>query len=230
MPYYARSHAFGASLAMWSRVKGFHNFGHDTCSLRGHFTHETESPWPLHSKHSHLWKRRSRSKLAPHYAWGTNGLGECKMDVLVCMDFLHGIEQTMFHGYLDCFQIPNLGGRPNTTLGSHSTLNAHNYWIILFLSWVRTRMNRKFIDIAFGLGSGHIWLHTTLEGPWPHYTILEVCWDGLWTLFFWALTISWWRPLARVWSGPQRVTLSVHLYIYIYIYIYIYALGQFRWV
>ena len=32
--------------------------------------------------------------------------------------------------------------------------------------------------------------------------ILEVPWDGLWTLSFWALTISWSRPLARVWSGP----------------------------
>ena len=40
----------------------------------------------------------------------------------------------------------------------------------------------KFIEIAFGWGSGHIWLHTTLEGPWPNYMILEVCWDNLWTL------------------------------------------------
>ena len=42
----------------------------------------------------------------------------------------------------------------------------------------------KSIEIVFGWGSGHIWIHTTLEGPWPHYVILEVCWDGLWTLSF----------------------------------------------
>ena len=42
----------------------------------------------------------------------------------------------------------------------------------------------KFLEIAFGWGSGHIWLHTTLEGPWPHYMSLEVCWDGLWTCSF----------------------------------------------
>ena len=30
----------------------------------------------------------------------------------------------------------------------------------------------------------HVWLHTTLEGLWPHYMNLEVCWDGLWTLWF----------------------------------------------
>ena len=29
-----------------------------------------------------------------------------------------------------------------------------------------------------------MWLHTTLEGPWPHYMILEASRDGLWTLSF----------------------------------------------
>jgi hypothetical protein len=43
----------------------------------------------------------------------------------------------------------------------------------------------SWIDIHWN----NIWLrarlHTTLEGPWPpHYTMLEVCWDGLWTLSF----------------------------------------------
>ena len=32
---------------------------------------------------------------------------------------------------------------------------------------------------------------------------------GLWTLFFWALTISWSRLLARVWSGPKKETESI---------------------
>jgi hypothetical protein len=40
------------------------------------------------------------------------------------------------------------------------------------------------IKIAFGWGHGHTWLHTTLDSPWPHNMILEVCWDGLQTLFF----------------------------------------------
>ena len=38
----------------------------------------------------------------------------------------------MFHGHLDYFQKPPLGGRPNTKLGDHGTLNAHNRWFILF--------------------------------------------------------------------------------------------------
>ena len=48
---------------------------------KGHFTHKTESPWPWHFKHSHWWKRRSRCKFSSHYAWGTNGVCECKMVV-----------------------------------------------------------------------------------------------------------------------------------------------------
>ena len=46
--------------------------------------------------------------------------------------FLRGIEWIGFHGHLDYFQKPPLGGRFNTKLGDHGTLNAHNRWFILF--------------------------------------------------------------------------------------------------
>jgi hypothetical protein len=46
-----------------------------------HFKHESESPWPLHFKHSHWWKQWSRSKFASQYPWRTNGVSECQMDV-----------------------------------------------------------------------------------------------------------------------------------------------------
>ena len=41
--------------------------------------------------------------------------------------FLHGINWIMFHGHLDYFQKPPLGGRPNTKPGDHGTPNAHNH-------------------------------------------------------------------------------------------------------
>ena len=114
-----------------------------------------ESPWPLHFKHSHWWKRRSRSKFTSHYAWGTN---------------------------VDSFRKPRLGSRYYTIPWDHATPNAHNRWLILVYHvwgpiWI-------FIEIAFGWGLSQVWLHTILEGPWPHYMILEVSWDGLWTLSF----------------------------------------------
>jgi hypothetical protein len=58
-----------------------HAFRLPSSPCKAHFTHETESPWPLHFKHSHWWKRRVRSKFASHYAWGTTGACECSMDV-----------------------------------------------------------------------------------------------------------------------------------------------------
>ena len=72
-------------------------------------------------------------------------------------------------------------------------------------------MNRIEFRIGFSWGPSYIWLHTTLEGPWPHNMNLETCWDGLWTLSFWALTISWSQLLARVWSGPKYQWYSVSL-------------------
>ena len=71
---------------------------------KGHFTHETESPWPSHFKHSRRWKRRSRSKFAAsHYARGTNGVMWMQDGCRSLHGILHGIEWIMFHGHLDYF-------------------------------------------------------------------------------------------------------------------------------
>ena len=45
-------------------------------------------------------------------------------------------------------------------------------------AWIETPWN------SIGWGPSHIWLRTTLEDMWPHYMILKVSWDSLWTLFF----------------------------------------------
>ena len=50
----------------------------------------------------------------------------------------------MFHGHSP------LGGRPNTNLGDHGTLNARNHWFILFYSCVRTPHEYKIIEVTFG--------------------------------------------------------------------------------
>ena len=151
---------------------------------KGHFTHKTESPWAIHFKHSHWWRKRSRSKFASHYAWGTNGVCECKMDVKsTWIPTWHWMDHVSCH--LDYFQKTPHGGRLNTKPGHHGTPNVHNRWFIL-LYHVRGPTWR-----VFGWGTGHIWLHTTLEDPWPHYMILKVPWDGLWThlLPIWSLNL-----------------------------------------
>jgi hypothetical protein len=103
--------------------------------------------------------------------------------------FLHSIKWNMFHGHLDYSQKACLEYRPNTKLGNHGTPNTHNRWFSLFYHmwgpvWI------EFIGRAFRWGPSHIWLHTTLEGPWPHCMMLEVVLGRPLDTFFWALTIS----------------------------------------
>jgi hypothetical protein len=139
-------------------------------------------------------KRRTRSKFASHYAWGTNGVCECKMDV---KSTWIGIEGIMFHGHLDCFQKPPLGGRPNTKPEDHGTLNAHNRWFIVILfyhvwgpAWIKIHWYS-------------IWSRARLQMT-SRYTQRSVCtlhdFGGAlgWPLdtFIWALTTFWSRLLA----------------------------------
>ena len=102
---------------------------------KGHFTHETESPWPLHFKHSHWWKRQTYSKFALHYGWGTNGVCECKMDV---KSTWHRMDHVSWS--LGLLSKPPLGGRPNTKPWHSNRSQALVYSI---LSYFRTQMKTK---------------------------------------------------------------------------------------
>ena len=118
--------------------------------------------------------------------------------------FLRGIEWIVFHGHLDYFQKPPLGGRPNTKPGDHGTPNAHNRWFILFYhvwgpAWIEIHWNSIWL---------RAWSHMTSHYTWGSVTTLHdfggVSGRPLDT-FFWALTISWSRLLARGWSGPMCI-------------------------
>ena len=94
----------------------------------------------------------------------------------VYMDSYMALDGSCFDGHLNYFQKPTLGGRSNTKLGDHGTLNAHNRWFILsYHVW-----GPSWIDIHWnsGWGPSHIRLQTTLEDPWPHYVNLEVSWTA----------------------------------------------------
>ena len=96
------------------------------------------------------------------------------------------MQRIMFHGRLDYFQEPLLGGRPkpgDTKPGDHATPNAHNHWfILLYHVWERTWIKIHWSSIWWR--ASHIWFHTTFEDPWPHYMILKASWNGLWILSF----------------------------------------------
>ena len=80
--------------------------------------------------------------------------------------FLHGIEWIMFHGHLDYFQKPPLGGRPNTKPGDHGTPNAHNRWFILFYHvwgpvWIEIHWNSIWLRTRSRMTSHYTWEFVT---------------------------------------------------------------------
>jgi hypothetical protein len=116
--------------------------------------------------------------------------------------FLHGIEWIMFHGHLDDVQKPPLGGRPHTKMGDHGIPKTHTHSFILFYhvwgpTWIEIHWNSIWLRIRSHMTSHYTWGSVTRLHDFggvfgrPLHT------------FFWALTISWSRLLARVWSGPK---------------------------
>ena len=103
---------------------------------------------------------------------------------------------------------PPLGSRSNTKPGDHGILNAHNRSFILFyhawgLTWVEIHWNNIWLRVQSHMTSHYTW--------WSGTTLCDfggVLGQPLDT-FFWALTISWSRLLAHVWSGPNWWSLSL---------------------
>ena len=166
----------------------------------GHFTHETESPWPLHLKHSHWWKRWSWFKSTSYYAWGTNGACECKMDVKsTWIPTWHQMDHVSWP--LGLFSKPPLGGRPNTKLWDSGTPYAHNRWFVLFYhvwgpAWTNSHWNNIWLSAR-----SHMTLHYTWESVTTLHDFGGVLGQPLDTSF-WALTTLWSRFLGSCMKWP----------------------------
>ena len=177
-------------------------------SITGHFAHETEGPWPLQFKHSRWWKRRSRSKFASRYAWGTDRVSECKVDVKsTWIPTWHRIDHVSW--WLGSFSKRPIRGRPNTKPGDHGTPKVHNCWFIIFYHVRGYYMNENLWNNTWL----RVWSHMTSHYTWGPVTTLHdfgsVLRQPLDT-FFWALTISWSRLLACVWSDPKTLIIVVY--------------------
>ena len=157
----------------------FHTHATNVCgsytmvgTSKSHFTHETKGMWPLHFKHSHWWKRRSQSKFASHYAWGTNKVCECTMDVKsTWIPTCHQMDHvSCLLGY---FQKSPLEGKLNTKSRDHC--------IFFFImckdpTWIEIRWNTIW---------SRAWSHMTSRDTWEPVTGLHEfgsVWDSLWTL------------------------------------------------
>ena len=143
----------------------------------GRFTHRTGSPWPVHFKHCHGWKGGA----APSSLHTT----------------LEGPTEssTTFKNHL-----LEVGLTKNWETMALWTLTTVDALILFYHVWGSAWIEIRWHSIRLRSRS-----HTTSHYTWGPATTLHdvggvLGWDGLWTLpFFWALTISWSRLLARVW-------------------------------
>ena len=164
------------------------------CTLshdKGHFTHETESLWPLHFNHSHWWKRWNRSEFASHYAWGTNGVYKWMHDAdTVYTDSYMASSALCFMLTLTIFK-SHLLEVGLTQLGKIMALqlNAHNRWFILFChGWGTARIAIHWNSIWLRARS-HMTSHYTWEFVGTLHDFGGVLGRPLDT-FSWAFTIS----------------------------------------
>ena len=91
----------------------------------------------------HWWKSWIRSKFASHYAWGTNWVSECKMDVKsTWFPTWHWMDHVSWS--LGLFS-KTTSWRVGLTqkLRDHGTPKSHNRWFIIFRHLWRPCMNRN---------------------------------------------------------------------------------------
>ena len=162
----------------------------------GHFTDESESPWSLHFKHSHWWKRqlvqilftlRLRDQWSMWMQYG------CKVYMTL---------------NVSCFIVTWTIFNIHLKLGDHATPNVHNHWFIVFYhawgpAWIGIHRNSIWWRAQSHMTSHHTW--------WGSVTTWHDFGGALgWPLdtFFWDLTIPWSRHLGHLWSGLQCLTIS----------------------
>ena len=164
------------------------------------FTHETESPWPVHFKHSHWWKRRSRSKFTPQYAWGTNGVCDCKMDVKsTWIPTWHWMDHVLWLLGLFSNTISWRWVYHKTRTPWHSERSQPSLYSIYHVwgpAWIKIHWNSIWLRAQSHMASHYTW------GPVTTLRDFEGVLRRPLDTFIWALAISWSRLLARVWIGP----------------------------
>jgi hypothetical protein len=135
------------------------------------------------------------------HAWGTDGVCECKMGVQVYMDSCMALNGSCFMVTWVIFEnrlleVSLTWNRETMVLRTFTTVD-----LFYSIMWEDPH-ERKFIE-----------MQPLVEVPVTHDFTLHLRsvttlydFEGVlgWPLdtFFWALTISWSRLLARVWSGP----------------------------
>jgi hypothetical protein len=158
----------------------------------------------LHFKHSHWWKRRSRSKFASHYVWGTNGVCECKMDVKVYVNSYMTLNGSCFMVTWIIFKNHHLEvgltqNRETIALRALTTVGLFYFIHVWGPTWIEIHWNSIWLRAQSHMSSHYTWWSVTtlhdFEGVLGRPLVT----------FFWALMISWSPLLVHVWSEPDFI-------------------------
>ena len=153
-------------------------------------------------KHSHWWKKAEPVQV--HFTLRSRDQRSMWMQDDGCKVYMDSymastgscfvITWTIFENHLLEVGLPQHRERPWHSERSQPL-------IYYALSCVRTRMNRNSSNSILVRARSHVTSHYTWESVSTLHDFGGVSGRPLDT-FFWALTISWSRLLARVWSGP----------------------------
>jgi hypothetical protein len=163
----------------WGSVTALHDFGGVlgrhldtifwalTISWSWLFTHKIESPWSCHFKHSYWWKRWRRSKFTSHCTWGTNRVSTWMQDgCKVNMDSYMASNGSCFMVTWTIFKVHLLEVGLTKNRGETMALRTLTIVDSFYFIMCENLHELEFIEIPFGWGPCHIWLHTWAKpGP-----------------------------------------------------------------
>jgi hypothetical protein len=167
------------------------------------FTHETESPWPVHFEHSRWWKRRSPVQVRFTLRLrGQRSMWNARLDVKSAwIPTWHRLDHVFMVTW-------NVVKNHFLEVGLWQNWETMALWmfpivglIILFYhvwgpAWIEIHWNSVWL---------RAWSHVASHYNWGYVTTLHdfggVLGRPLDT-FFWAFIISWLRLLVCVWGGP----------------------------
>ena len=150
--------------------------------IKGHFTHETESPWPIHFKALSLVEKPEPVQVRYFTL--------CLRDQQ--SEYVHARWMQSLQWILTWHRTDHV----SWSLG----LFFKNHPLEVGLTEYQETLAFRTLAITYLFYFNHVWgrvwnrnsskqhlvegLHDTRKGPWPHYMSLEVSWDDLWTLSF----------------------------------------------
>jgi hypothetical protein len=173
-------------------ISKVHKFLGTQLHSKCHFTHKTAGPRPLHFNHSHWWKRRSWSKFASHYTWGTNKNKWMRDGCKIYMDSYMAsngsgfmVTWTIFKNHL--LEVGLTQFQETMALWNRTTIDLSHFIMCEDLGWIEIHWNCIRL---------RAWSHIYDLRSRDHTTWFWKCFETTFGHFLLA------QLLARVWSGP----------------------------